>query len=132
MHGLSRRKVKIVGTLGPSSNTPERVEELIRTGLDTARLNFSHGSHDVHRNLFKIVREASARAGKYVAVLQDLQGPKLRVGKLPAEGVYLKAGDIVLLHPEGKDPVASTQGRIPLPIGAEIAEPLCKDLRKGS
>ncbi len=132
MQGSSRRKVKIVCTLGPASNTPERIEQLIRAGLDTARLNFSHGTHDVHRALFTSVREAAKRTGKYIAVLQDLQGPKLRVGKLAAEGIQLRAGDEVLLFPEGTSPIASTHGRIPLPISAEIAEPLSRDLRKGS
>ncbi len=132
MHTSSKRKVKIVCTLGPSSNTVPQIEKLIRTGLDTARLNFSHGTHDVHRSLFTSVRTAGKNAGKHVAVLQDLQGPKLRLGKLPAEGITLKAGDEVLLYPEGTDPRSSTTGRIPMPISAEIAAPLAKDLRKGS
>jgi pyruvate kinase len=132
MHSSARRKVKIVGTLGPASNTPEKIEILTRAGLDTARLNFSHGSHDVHRALFKAVREASARSGRHVAILQDLQGPKLRVGKLAPAGIQLKAGDEVLLYPEGTTPKASTTGRIPMPISAEIAETLSKDVRKGS
>ncbi|MBS1958525.1 MAG: pyruvate kinase [Bdellovibrionales bacterium] len=132
MHGSSRRKVKIVGTLGPSSNTQPQIEALIRAGLDTARLNFSHGTHDMHRQVFASVREASKAAGKYVAVLQDLQGPKLRVGKLGPEGIVLKAGDEVLLYPEGTTPKSSTTGRIALPISAEIAGPLSKDVRKGS
>ncbi len=132
MHASTKRKVKIVCTLGPVSNTQEKIEALIRAGLDTARLNFSHGTHDVHRGLFQAVRAASKSCGKHVAILQDLQGPKLRVGKLPPEGLMLKAGDEVLLYPEGATPKASTVGRIPLPISAEIAEPLARDLRKGS
>lgn len=132
MHASSRRKVKIVGTLGPSSQTLEQIEALIRAGLDTARLNFSHGTHDAHRGVFKAVREAAKNAGKHVAVLQDLQGPKLRVGKLAPEGIQLKAGDEVLLFPEGATPKSSTQGRIAIPISAEIAGPLSQDVRKGS
>ncbi len=132
MHISSRRKVKIVGTLGPSSNTPEKIEKLIRAGLDTARLNFSHGTHEVHRDLFASVRAAAKNAGKHVGILQDLQGPKLRVGKIPAPGIDLKAGDEVLLFPEGTDPRSSLTGRIAIPISAEIAGPLSKDVRKGS
>ncbi len=132
MHSLSRRKVKIVCTLGPSSNTQSKIENLIRAGLDTARLNFSHGTHEVHRGLFAAVREAGKATGKHIGVLQDLQGPKLRLGKLPPEGIQLKAGDECLLYPEGATPKGSTVGRIAIPISAEIAGPLCKDLRKGS
>jgi len=132
MHASSRRKVKIVCTLGPSSNTQDKIESLIRAGLDTARLNFSHGTHEVHRNLFSCVRNAAQKAEKHVAILQDLQGPKLRLGKLGPEGVRLKAGDEVLLYPEGSDPRMSTTGRIAIPISAEIAETLSKDVRKGS
>ena len=132
MHASSRRKVKIVGTLGPASNTQEKIEVLIRAGLDTARLNFSHGTHDVHRALFQAVRNAGKATGKHIAVLQDLQGPKLRLGKLGPEGVTLKAGDEVLLYPEGTEPRSSLVGRIAMPISAEIAAPLAKDLRKGS
>jgi pyruvate kinase len=126
------RKVKIVGTLGPSSQTQPQIEALIRAGLDTARLNFSHGTHEVHRQVFERVRNAAKAVGKHVAVLQDLQGPKLRVGTLGPEGIHLKAGDEVLLYPEGTEPKSSLTGRIALPISAEIAGPLSQDVRKGS
>ena len=132
MHASSKRKVKIVGTLGPASQTQPQIEALMRAGLDTARLNFSHGTHDIHRAVFQRVREASKAVGKHVAILQDLQGPKLRVGKLAPEGILLKAGDEVLLYPEGSEPKTSKQGRIAIPISAEIAGPLSKDVRKGS
>jgi pyruvate kinase len=132
MHTSSRRKVKIVCTLGPSSNTAQKIETLVRAGLDTARLNFSHGTHDFHRGLFESVRNAAKNTGKLVGVLQDLQGPKLRVGKLPAEGIFLKAGDEVLMFPEGTDPKSSTVGRIAIPMNAEIAGPISKDVRRGS
>lgn len=132
MHASSKRKVKIVCTLGPSSNTPEKILRLMNAGLDTARLNFSHGTHDVHRALFQAVRESARAAGKHVGVLQDLQGPKLRLGKLAPEGVTLKAGDEVILYPEGASVKSSQMGRIAIPISAEIAETLSKDLSKGS
>ncbi len=132
MHTSSRRKVKIVCTLGPVSNTQAKIENLIRAGLDTARLNFSHGTHEVHRELFHAVRNAGKNLGKHVGVLQDLQGPKLRLGKLGPEGVTLKAGDEVLLFPEGTTPRSSTVGRITMPINNEIAGAIAKDVRKGS
>ena len=77
-----RRKVKIVCTLGPASQTKERIFELIEAGMDVARLNFSHGTHDFHRGLIQTMREAAKQAGRPVAIMQDLQGPKLRAGKL--------------------------------------------------
>jgi pyruvate kinase len=132
MHASSRRKVKIVCTLGPASNTQDKIEALIRAGLDTARLNFSHGTHEVHRSTFNSVREAGKLAGKHVGILQDLQGPKLRLGKVGPDGIILRAGDEVLLYPEGTEPKASIVGRIAIPISAEIAETLSKDVRKGS
>lgn len=76
------RRTKIVCTLGPSSNTREAIEALIRAGMDVARLNFSHGTHDDHRATYGILRRAAAAMGKNVAVLMDLQGPKIRTGKL--------------------------------------------------
>ncbi len=132
MHGSFRRKVKIVGTLGPSSSTQAQIEALIRAGLDTARLNFSHGDHNYHRAVATAVRNAAKATGKYVSILQDLQGPKLRVGVLDPAGVQLKPGDHVLLYPEGASVIGSTVGKIAIPISAEIAETLAKDVRKGS
>lgn len=129
---LSRRKVKIVGTLGPASSTPEQIHSLVMDGLDIARLNFSHGTHEFHAGLIASVREASRRAGKPVAIMQDLQGPKIRAGKLGKGGIELKAGDICLLYPEGSTPRLSTKGRIPIPISAEIAQPVSVDTQKGA
>src|SRR6185503_3899398 len=128
MLSSSRRRVKIVCTLGPSSKTTEQIQGLIEDGLDIARLNFSHGTHEFHRGLIQSVREASRRAGKPVAIMQDLQGPKLRAGVLPKEGIELKAGDVVLLYPEGATPRMSTHGKIAIPIGAEIAEAVSVDV----
>ncbi len=100
MHSLFERRVKIVCTLGPASHTLVQLTHLIEDGLDVARLNFSHGTHEFHKGLIHNVREASQRTRKNVAILQDLQGPKLRVGKLPKGGIELKAGDTLLLFPE--------------------------------
>jgi pyruvate kinase len=90
-----KRRVKIVATIGPSSDTREKLSALIQAGIDVARLNFSHGSHEEHQARIRIIRELSAEFNKPISILQDLQGPKLRVGNLPKEGVPLKAGEIV-------------------------------------
>ncbi len=76
------RLTKIVATLGPASSTPQAVADLIAAGVDVFRLNFSHGSHDEHAARVSAIREAETRAGRHVAILQDLSGPKIRTGLL--------------------------------------------------
>ena len=85
-------RAKIVCTLGPASSTPERIGELIDAGMSVARLNFSHGSHDDHARMLQIVRAEAERRGKAIAALLDLQGPKIRIGKLTNGQIALKAG----------------------------------------
>jgi pyruvate kinase len=85
-------RAKIVCTLGPASSTPERVGELIDAGMSVARLNFSHGSHDDHAKMLHVVRAEADRRGKAIAVLLDLQGPKIRVCKFSTGQVELRAG----------------------------------------
>ncbi|MBL7645058.1 MAG: pyruvate kinase [Candidatus Hydrogenedentes bacterium] len=88
-----RRQTKIVCTIGPASCSPEMIERLIDAGMDVARLNFSHGSHESHKERIKIIREVSARKNANVAILMDLQGPKIRTGKLiPPHVVNLEPG----------------------------------------
>jgi pyruvate kinase len=77
-----RRRAKIVCTLGPSSNTEEQIRQLLMLGMDVARLNFSHGSHDEHLQRIRTLRKLSAQLGRSVCILQDLQGPKIRTGAL--------------------------------------------------
>ncbi len=91
------RKAKIVATLGPSSENEEMLTDLIRAGLDVARLNFSHGTHQDHANRIAMIRRLSEKLDKPVTILQDLQGPKLRVGVLPREGIQLTKGQRVIL-----------------------------------
>lgn len=91
------KRTKIVATIGPSTKKPATLLALVRAGMNVARLNFSHGTHADHAGIFASVRAAGKRAGEPVAVLADLQGPKLRVGDLPAAGVTLKKGATVLL-----------------------------------
>ncbi|MDD4262937.1 MAG: pyruvate kinase [Firmicutes bacterium] len=89
------RKTKIVCTIGPASASTEMQIELIKAGMNVARMNFSHGSGDVYENRIKNLRNASARTGTPIALLADLQGPKIRVGEMEADKVYLARGSIV-------------------------------------
>ncbi|MCK5274500.1 MAG: pyruvate kinase, partial [Alphaproteobacteria bacterium] len=82
---------KIVATLGPSSSTPELIEALFRTGVDMFRLNFSHGVHEEHRGRYDIIRALEKKVGRPIAILADLQGPKLRVGTFANGPIELKA-----------------------------------------
>ncbi|MDY6868897.1 MAG: pyruvate kinase, partial [Chloroflexota bacterium] len=91
------RFAKIVCTLGPSSNTKEKLRQLINAGMNVARLNFSHGTHEDHGALIDLIREISDEMGVPITILQDLQGPKLRIGKLPGGSIDLQAGDEVTL-----------------------------------
>ena len=86
------RATKIVATLGPASNTPEVLEQMIRAGVDVVRLNFSHGKAQDHIDRATLVREAAARVGKSVAIMADLQGPKIRVGKFENGKIELVPG----------------------------------------
>ena len=95
------RRTKIVCTLGPASWSPERVHSLIAAGMDVARINFSHGELEQHARTIRTVREAAAAAGRPVAILGDLQGPKIRLGALP-EAVELRPGDAFVFAPEGE------------------------------
>ncbi|MBI5815615.1 MAG: pyruvate kinase [Nitrospinae bacterium] len=91
-----RRNTKIVVTIGPSSSSEEKLEELIRAGVDVFRLNFSHGSHESHGASIGLIRKLSQKTGKPVGVLQDLCGPKIRVGKLE-EPLTVEKGDALAI-----------------------------------
>ena len=86
------RKTKIVCTIGPASSSPEMLEKLIRSGMNAARLNFSHGDHEEHRENIERIRRISGKLGKTVAILQDLPGPKIRTGVLADPPVVLHPG----------------------------------------
>ncbi|MDD3463047.1 MAG: pyruvate kinase [Sulfurospirillaceae bacterium] len=88
------KKTKILATVGPASDSAEVLEGLINAGVNVFRLNFSHGTHEYHLSTLKKIREAEKRVGRKVGVLQDICGPKIRVGKLE-EDFYLKSGDTV-------------------------------------
>lgn len=87
-----RRRTKIVCTLGPATDTLEQIEALIEAGMDCARLNFSHGTHESHAATAKRVREAALRKRRPIAILGDLCGPKMRVGRFPGGPIELKTG----------------------------------------
>jgi pyruvate kinase len=98
------RATKIVATLGPASSTPEVLEAMMRAGVDVVRLNFSHGTAQDHIDRAKLVREVAERVGKVVAVMADLQGPKIRVGKFAEGKVMLEPGQPFVLDASRTQP----------------------------
>src|SRR5919198_6289982 len=93
------RRTKILATIGPASGSPERLAALVGAGIDGARLNFSHGTHDQHREWAKSIRDAADDAHRALSIVADLQGPKLRIGELPAPQT-LTRGEEVVVAPE--------------------------------
>lgn len=95
------RRAKIICTIGPASCSESVIRELLRAGMDIARLNFSHGTHDDHAHCIQRLRRAAQREGRTVCILQDLQGPKIRTGLLEQrKPVVLKTGSIVTITPK--------------------------------
>lgn len=90
-------KTKIVCTIGPASNSYEKIEKLIQEGMDVARLNFSHGNYVKHHQVIENIRQASLKTTKPVAILQDLGGPKIRIGEIEKEPIFLKEGSSFIL-----------------------------------
>lgn len=91
------KRTKILATLGPATNSPEKIKQLIEAGANGFRLNFSHGSYEERLDQIKWIRDASAEVGRTVAILQDLQGPKIRLGVLKDNHLDVKAGDEIVL-----------------------------------
>lgn len=89
------RKTKIVCTIGPASESPEAIEKLILAGMNVARLNFSHGSHEEHEARIKTIREVSKKLNRHVGILADTKGPEVRTGEFENGGVTYKRGDII-------------------------------------
>jgi pyruvate kinase len=117
------RKTKIVCTLGPASATVAVMEAMIRGGMNVARLNFSHGSHEDHGEKIRIIRSLAARLERPVAILQDLAGPKIRIGAIPDPGIVLEPGDMFIL---------TTQEREGTPKGVSVTYPdLAAEVRPG-
>jgi len=106
------RKAKIVATLGPSSSDAEMIRRLFEAGVDVFRMNFSHGSHEDHARLHGILRDLERETGRPICILQDLQGPKIRIGTLRDDGFELARDQTVRFVPEG---TAGDADAIPLP-----------------
>ena len=118
------RATKIVATLGPASSDPALLEQMIRAGVNVVRLNFSHGTAQDHIDRAKLVREVSQRAGREVAIMADLQGPKIRVGKFADGKVLLETGMKFVLDASRTEP-GDLQG-----VGLDYKE-LPRDVRAG-
>jgi pyruvate kinase len=104
-------RVKIVCTIGPSSREIPVLRQLVEAGMNVVRLNMSHGTHAYHSETIDRVRMIAEQMGKPIAILADLQGPKLRVGKMQAEGVPLQQGEELILTIED---VVGQPGRVPI------------------
>jgi pyruvate kinase len=117
------RKAKIICTLGPASDTPEVIEGLVRAGMNVARLNFSHGTHDEHRRRVNTIRKVARKLGIPVAILQDVQGPKIRLGKFEGGQLLVKQGQTVTVTTRA---VLGQGTVIPTPVRS-----LPKDVSKG-
>jgi len=107
------RKAKIVATIGPASEAEQIIEKLILAGMNVARLNFSHGTHEDHALRIARIRRASEKLGVSVGILQDLQGPKIRVGEL-AGPIQLEEGEIITLFATGTTPPGNGEKKIPV------------------
>src|SRR5690554_7901883 len=105
------RRTKIVATLGPATDSTESLAAIIKAGVDVTRLNFSHGSAEEHMERARQVREAAAAQGRFVAVLADLQGPKLRIARFTDNKVTLIAGQTFVLD-ASMDKEAGTEERV--------------------
>ena len=117
------RRTKIVATIGPASSSTEMIRHLIEAGMDVARLNFSHGKYEDHAAVIKSLRKISDELNKPVTIMQDLQGPKIRVGKLPDGKIEIRAGEIVNLMPESEYSSGTLTIPIDYPYVAEEAKP---------
>jgi pyruvate kinase len=120
---MEKNSTKIVCTIGPASASQAVLRDVLKSGMNVARINFSHGSYDSNLELLEKVRTAAAAAKKPVAILLDLQGPKIRVGALPPEGLELVEGHMATLHAG----VTNTKpGAIPVPY-----DRLAHDVQRG-
>src|SRR6185369_5801076 len=97
---LPNHKTKIVATIGPASESPEMLERLIRAGLNIARLNFSHGDFTGHADRIARIRAAEKASGRRVAIMADLPGPKMRIGKIEPDPIQLSSGENFTLTSE--------------------------------
>ncbi len=125
------RRTKIVATMGPATDTPESIEEMLAAGVDVVRMNFSHGESEDHVKRAQMVRDAAERLGKIVAILGDLQGPKIRIERFENDKVIINDGDTFILD-SSLDQNAGTQERVgiaykDLPRDVEAGDELLLD-----
>jgi len=90
---ITSPKTKIVCTIGPASENPDVMKQMIEAGMNVARLNFSHGDFAAHKKVIENLRAASASLGRRIAIMADLSGPKMRIGKFASEPINLNQGD---------------------------------------
>jgi pyruvate kinase len=114
------RRTKIVATIGPASASQELLAELARAGMDGARLNLSHGTHDEHRDRARLIRATEAEVGRPIALIADLQGPKLRIGELEGPVTLARGQDVVVAGGERSD-----DGELPVSpaVISEVLQP---------
>ncbi|GBF50593.1 pyruvate kinase [Leptospira ryugenii] len=101
---LPQKRTKIICTIGPASANKETLLKLIYAGMDMARMNFSHSTHDYHEKVYELIRECEQEAGTNIGILADLQGPKIRTGKLSSGPIELKAGDTISINNQADFP----------------------------
>jgi pyruvate kinase len=126
---ITYNKTKIVATVGPASNTKEMLKKLILSGVDVFRLNFSHGTHESHLPVVNAIKELREEMGIYVSILQDLQGPKIRVEEVENNGVPIKEGDSITITTEkvvGNSTLVSTSYKA-LPNDVSIGDAILID-----
>lgn len=113
---MNNRKAKIVATIGPACDTEEKLRDVILAGVDVVRLNFSHGTHEEHHQRIAMVRKIAKEINKPISILQDLQGPKMRVGNLPDAGIELAEGQTALLTASSLDVPKGIDHVIPMEV----------------
>ncbi len=110
------RRTKIVCTIGPATESVEMLERLVRAGMDVARLNFSHGTLEEHQNRINRLREVEKRVGRPIAILLDIQGPKIRLGDLPGGRLRITDGDTISIRPGGAEATVDASSHVTLNI----------------
>ena len=127
-------KTKIICTIGPASSSPDTIRAMIQNGMNVARLNFSHGTHADHADKIVLIRAIAAELSQPVAILQDLCGPKIRVGAIPDPGIELKPGETFILT---SDDVMGNHRRVAvsyggLPTDVNVGDRLLLELAPGA
>lgn len=113
---MYKKNTKIVCTLGPSSDSVSEITQLISAGMNVARLNFSHGKYEHHQKIINNLHKAEKETGKTIGIMQDLQGPKIRLGTLPKEGIEIKKGNTVIISTSIKKATINKKDEYLVPI----------------